>query len=324
MRTVLAIIAWFCSAALCLAAEPIVHPIPPLPGHTVTAVYGLSVDGTRAAGVSGYHVSTGQPITWTEAGGTVPIPLLPGCGWGQALDANATGFVVGWQASTATGERMPFWWHPSLGVHRHVYQRKGWLYPDSGCVLNEQTYIGGGGLQSTARAWYGLPTGAMHYIGSGRGVVLALCDFGDGRYIYGGWTTRNGSKTAFVLDYASMVWLSYPAWETRGISPNGTWACGITRESGPTYGGWIMAVQTRQVTRLPAEVTAANAVSDAGMVVGVASGGACTWTAAGGIVWLADCGTFGDLVPDEAVAVSADGTVIAGNGEGRGWVAEFP
>jgi len=67
--------------------------IPPLPGDSYTLPFGVNATGA----VVGWSTTGGfeRPFLYTDAGGTVPLPLAPNTTRGGALDISNTGIVVG-------------------------------------------------------------------------------------------------------------------------------------------------------------------------------------------------------------------------------------
>ena len=80
--------------------------IPPLSGDTTALAFGVG-NGGHVVGSSGF---SGRPFVWTNATGTVAIPLAAGTSQGSARAVNASGWVVGDDSSAFS---IPFLWNGS-------------------------------------------------------------------------------------------------------------------------------------------------------------------------------------------------------------------
>lgn len=78
--------------------------VPPIPGANGGIAFDVSEAG-HIVGSSMQNQGSGQPFVWTQAGGTVQIPLPAGASQGSARGVNSSGLVVG----TAGGQfAVPF------------------------------------------------------------------------------------------------------------------------------------------------------------------------------------------------------------------------
>ncbi len=68
--------------------------VDPLPGDNGTLCFGMSNAG-HVTGSSMMNQGSGTPFVWTQAGGSIEIPLPPGATSGSGRDANSDGWVVG-------------------------------------------------------------------------------------------------------------------------------------------------------------------------------------------------------------------------------------
>jgi len=78
----------------------------PLPGNTSSSGLGISPNGTYASGFSDSH-----GVRWTQGGGTVGLPDLPGRAFNTATAVNNNGVAVGTGATTFFGSSpLPIIW----------------------------------------------------------------------------------------------------------------------------------------------------------------------------------------------------------------------
>jgi len=68
--------------------------VTPLPGRNGALCFGVSEAG-HVVGSSMFNQGSGTPFVWTQAGGSVEIPLPPGASQGSARAVNSDGWVVG-------------------------------------------------------------------------------------------------------------------------------------------------------------------------------------------------------------------------------------
>jgi hypothetical protein len=80
--------------------------IPPLSGDTTALAFGVG-NGGHVVGASGFN---GRPFVWTNATGTVQIPLVVGTSQGSARAVNTAGWVVGQDSGAFS---VPFLWNGS-------------------------------------------------------------------------------------------------------------------------------------------------------------------------------------------------------------------
>lgn len=98
-----------------LACGQTISEVPTLPGGSFTRVYGVSANGTVAAGYADDNLGRDMAIRWTLAGGTGNMGFLPGGSvnsYAQAINADGS-VVVGYGDSG--GNTKPFRWTLSGG-----------------------------------------------------------------------------------------------------------------------------------------------------------------------------------------------------------------
>ncbi|CAG0993371.1 hypothetical protein PHYC_02422 [Phycisphaerales bacterium] len=248
--------------------------VPPAAGGSGTRVYGVSADGSTAAGYS----ST-DPLTafqWTQAGGRNDFGALPG------MPQNTLAYAISGDASTVAGS----WWN---GEDRPTAYR----------------WSPSGGFESLGRlpgAEYSTARGV-----SGNGsVVVGLNEYGSGGLAFR-WTQAEGmtslgftrpghffsEATAVSLDGVTIVGISF------GASTSDAFA-------------WTSATGMMILPGLPGTTTAdARGVNFDGSIVVGASGSehAVMWRNGVPI----DLGLAPGYFVSRAEAVNDDGTVVVGS-----------
>lgn len=308
--------------------EKALEALPLLPGAASCNLNALNGNGRVAVGdcqVNGVRTA----FWWKPSIGTKGLPA-EGASSATALTSDGT-FVVGW-ARPSAGESSGMSWlngGGSLGYSGLVHD--GMSVTCNPTAVSDDGKLVAGGSESSN----GSPRGVrwvdhvVELLGSGHGEIYANAMSGDGKVIVGyaydpdaaiKWTPETG-----------LVDLPLPDGEDRGqafgVSHDGTVIVG---NSGSQALRWV-AGGAPQALGIAGIARAASETGD--VIVGYSGGEAMVWDQARGARILSD--VLFELGADltgwtlsEAVAVSADGRVVAGNGSRAGveqaWLARLP
>lgn len=322
------------------------------PGILSERVFGLSADGTVAAG--GRHATPASGFTWSVSGGMNNFGALPGMpnqSWAYGISGNGQ-VAVGAAASAQTVDERAYRYSGGptldiLGVQSGYTRSYAQDASFNGDVVVGRSEIGQFGDAGQAFRWTST-TGlvGLGFLRPGQGYSEAAAVSGDGSTIVGYVRQTTGFEQAFMWrEGTGMVGLpgldATNDGRARGVNMDGTIIVGLARP-GPFQQAatmWVDGIPMNLGVPTGFNRSLANAVSDDGsVVVGQLDGNgqtAAIWTLGRGMEPLSTYLTFhGISVPSNiklltATAVSADGRTIAGYtgppGAGiQGWVVTIP
>ncbi len=330
------------------------HGIGDLPGGRISSsAWGVSRDGVVVAGSSATEASglNVEAARWTTDDGLIPLGFLPGAGnaFSRAWAVSDDGAVViGISRSVSVTSREAFRWTPATGMvglgdfpGGHFESTAYGLTPDGATIV-------GYGSQSpialpTAFTWTEATGLVVLPVPATWTASIAYDVTPDGRVCAGYAGNKDTSVAAHWTNGAFEALPQPPSMtlaRARGVSDDGTVVVGYARDAATNE---ALAVRwTPAGPEVLPEIPGgdvyheAYAVSgDGRVVVGVSiTGGAFVWTPERGTRLvrdaLLDAGLdVGAWVLASAQDVSADGTVIVGNGtnpqgEREGWRAVLP
>jgi probable HAF family extracellular repeat protein len=135
-----------------------------LPGHTTSAAYGVSADGSVIVGTSGNYIHS-EAFYWSEETGMVGLgSLRRGSGDGAAFDVSADGSVIVGFGTGANGWEA-FIWNRAHGMRslRESLERdyqlgtslRGWKLRTAVAISDDSTTVAGSGLNPAGKheAW---------------------------------------------------------------------------------------------------------------------------------------------------------------------------
>lgn len=282
-------------------------PLGTLGGGNWSEATAVSADGSVIVGVSNTWPPWEQAFRWTAAEGLVGLGFVAGGSYSSAArGANSDGSVIVGVSQCAGGA-----------------QAFRWTAPSGMVGLGD---LPGGYLSSEAEA-----------VSADGSVVVGIGQTGTGHAAFR-WTEAEGIVSLFEPPHP-------PGYESlaraTAVSAAGDVIAGYYHVGGNLYQGFRWTTATSMVPLLdPAGVLqfgeAYGISADGSMIVGTGRGGegALLWTADGGVLRIADllADTYGlDLSGwylSSATAISADGTVIVGDGSGphgeEAWIAVIP
>jgi len=168
--------------------------VPPLPGRNGCLVFGVSNAG-HVVGSSMLNQGSGTPFIWSDADGTVEIPLPPNSSQASARSVNSAGWAVG----NASG----LFSVPFLYDGTNTYALAALIPPGSGWDLNMNTsssalgisedgvIVGTGVFNGQTRAYAMLPLPASCFGDLNRDDVVDGADLG---ILLSAWGPANGSS----------------------------------------------------------------------------------------------------------------------------------
>jgi uncharacterized membrane protein len=175
-------------------ATNVAFAVPPLPGRNGCLAFDVSNAG-HVVGSSMLNQGSGTPFIWSDADGTVEIPLPPNASQGSARGVNSAGWVVG----TAGGVfAVPFLYDGAM-----TYDLADLIPPGSGWNLNMNTsssalgisedgiIVGTGVFNGLTRAYAMLPVPATCFGDLNRDDVVDGADLG---ILLAAWGPADGSS----------------------------------------------------------------------------------------------------------------------------------
>jgi probable HAF family extracellular repeat protein len=311
-------------------------------GYGYSLAMGVSSDGKVAVGLSNDTNGGQKAFRWAAATGMVSLGVLPGDTFSEAKGVNSDGSVIAGDSALAN-TYTPFRWANSTMTSLGFLS--GYTSYAYGTAISSDgtTVVGSSGNGTTSQAfrWTSAGMAGLGFL-AGYDLSIAQGVNSDGSVVAGFSRLINSSRTqAFRWTSAGMTGLGFLS---GGESSTAT---GINSDGGVVVGySWYGNSSNNQAFRwvngsmaglgfLPGgNQSFANAVNaDASVVVGQ-SNGAFRWTPTDGMQSIAALLTaagvnFAGWSLSQATGVSADGTVIVGNGNdpsghAQGWIARLP
>ena len=359
-RTVLVRAAGFAASSLLsfAASAQTITSIGVLPGDTISKAWSLSTNGTTAVGVSRTPSTNGTAVRW-NSGLLSSLGYLGAGTYSEAYAVTPNGLVVAGSSNDNVNGTLGFKWSspgPMLPLPiapSIVQQNAGYGLDATGSrVVGVYSVLAGFGLYSRAALWTssGLTTLSAQP-GSIASVAAKITP--DGQYIVGDF----GPGVGFLANNynpIARVWTTPTTWFTVGTLPGGTWSTGIAiSDNGQVVAGsgdngvasqrayrWTGAgiedLGTLPTTNPLTGWSRTHAMTpDGWVVVGAGSMDMTLSNRAAMISSGAGLQNLNDYLPAvgvdltgwnlwETTGVSADGTVLVGNGsylgQERGWI----
>lgn len=318
----------------CNAAPTITHIF--LPGDDLSQGIAISADGSAVAGttlrVNPFRQSA---FRWTTTSGIQSLGLLPGTQSSYGLGINATGTTVIGGTNSSTGSDRGFRWTGNAGggTMQTISPPNGVRATRGIASSSDGQFVGGminlnSGRQHAMR--WNSATGVCEDLGTPLpdSDSIAYAINATGRIVVG-WCTGGA---CFSVDGSSMQFIEQLPFligtTARAITPGGEFVAGdLNSSNGVQLCRWTMATRSREDLGTLAgstETRGHGITADGAVIVGTTNTGrAILWTEATGIVDLNTLFPSLGLNLTEweltaALAVSADGTAMAGVGRRNG------
>jgi len=302
-----------------------------LPGGRGSHAGAVSADGSVVVGFSYDIAATPHAFRWTQANGMHAL-FEGGLDFtSSALGISADGLTIGgWNAPTIVEEKAFFW---SVATGEQTLATRSGVMAISGTGAVGAGYVvHGRGAPQRAAIWDSnrsetfidspgtIPTSDARGISADGSVVVGQAVFGTSMIRAFHWTAATGMQNIGSPDSGG------PSSHADAITPDGSVVVGAVASPQQAV-SWTAAGGMRFLGALPGALdSAAYAVSEDGAtIVGVSGGRAFVWRQGTGIE---DLQTL--LAPPvgwtltEARGISADGTIIVGNGSLGAWIATLP
>ncbi len=313
-----------------------------LPGGLGSHAYAVSADGSVVVGFSYYVAPDGllqsHAFRWTQAGGMHAV-FEGGLDYtSAALSVSADGLTIGgWHAPTIIEEKAFFW--SAVAGEQLLATRSGVTALSGTGAVGAGYVVHGRGEPPRAAIW---DAGRNQTFIDSPGVIIPGSDArgisADGTVVVGQamfspvtagrafrWTADLGMQNIGSPDFGG------PTSHADAISPDGSVIVGAAQATGGSAplqaalwtaaGGWQILGSLPGVSGATADAVSA----DGGTVIGSSNGHAFVWRHGRG---MEDLQTV--LAPPpgwtltEARGISADGTIVIGNGSLGAWIATLP
>jgi probable HAF family extracellular repeat protein len=350
--------AGFAASIVAVASAQTITSVGVLPGDTVSKAWALSANGTTVVGLSRTPATNGTAVRW-NAGVLSNLGYIGAGASSEAFGVSPDGLVVAGQSNDAVTGILAFkWTNPgpmiALAPSGSLIQQ----HAASGVDATGSKFVGtysvlaGLGVYPRAALW---TSSGLTTLSATPGSIASVASkiTPDGQYIVGDF----GPGTGFIgLDYnpIARVWTNPTTWFTIGTLPGGTWSTGIAiSDNGQVVAGtanngvasqrayrWTGAgiedLGTLPTTNPSTGWSRTHAMTpDGWVVVGAGSMDMTLSNRAAMISSGAGLQNLNDYLPSvgvdltgwnlwETTGVSADGTVLVGNGsyfgQERGWI----
>lgn len=357
-RNSLALAAGVVASLGTFASAQTITTIGVLPGDTISKAWALSANGTTVVGVSRTPSTNGTAVRW-NSGVLSSLGYLGAGTFSEAFGVSPNGLIVSGQSNDAVNGNMAFTWAspgPMLGLAAapSFLQQNAATGVDATGAKLVGTYnvIAGLGVYPRAALWTGAGlTTLTPQAGSIASVASKITP--DGQYIVGDFGPGVGMLGTNYNPIAR-VWTTPTTWFTVGTLPGGTWSTGVaisddgqvvagTADNGVASqrayrwtGAGIEDLGTLPTTNPLTGWSRTHAMTpDGWVVVGAGSMDMTLSNRAAMISSGAGLQNLNDYLPTvgvnltgwnlwETTGVSADGTVLVGNGsflgQERGWI----
>jgi len=273
-----------------------------LPGGNVSDAHGVNADGTVVVGSSIDASGHSQAFRWTAKRGMVGLGFLPGALGSSANGVNADGTVVVGSSIDASGPGQAFRWTAATGMVGLGFLPGGNFSGAAGVNADGTVVVGGSNNQ--AFRWVNGTMTGLGFLPGGNGSSANGVN-ADGTVVVGSSNDASGHGQAFRWTAErGMVGLDFLPGGNRssatGVNADGTVVVGTADDAS----GQPQAFRWTAETRVQSVLTLLQAAK-------------------------ADVNLFAGWQLRSANRVSADGTVIVGDGVDplglrQGWIARLP